>query len=95
MKFQGMLRILFTLLRKRKASAAELASDNGVSERSIYRYVEELIVSGVPIDIIRGRNGGYACRTHIDFRKIFSRRKSMRRRAMRSERSTSSCLTRQ
>lgn len=58
MKFQGMLRILFTLLRKRKASAAELASDNGVSERSIYRYVEELIVSGVPIDIIRGRNGG-------------------------------------
>ena len=58
MKFQVMLHILFTLLKRRKASAAELAARNGVSERSIYRYVEELIVSGVPLDIIRGRGGG-------------------------------------
>ena len=35
-----------------------ILAENGVSERSIYRYVEELIVAGVPIDIIRGRNGG-------------------------------------
>ena len=58
MKFQAMLKILFTLLKKKKTSAAELASACGVSERSIHRYLEELIVSGVPIDIIRGRNGG-------------------------------------
>ena len=58
MKFQVMLKILFTLLRKRKTSAAQLAAENDVSERSIHRYVEELIVSGVPIDIIRGRGGG-------------------------------------
>lgn len=58
MKFQAMLKILFTLLKKKKTSAAELASACDVSERSIHRYLEELIVSGVPIDIIRGRNGG-------------------------------------
>mgnify|MGYP001623079759 CR=1 FL=1 len=58
MKFQAMLKILFTLLKKKKTSAAELASACCVSERSIHRYLEELIVSGVPIDIIRGRNGG-------------------------------------
>ncbi len=58
MKFQCMLKILFTLLRKRRSSAAALAAACGVSERSIHRYLEELIVSGVPIDIIRGRNGG-------------------------------------
>ena len=58
MKFQIMLRILFTLLRSRKTTAAQLAKDNEVSERSIHRYLEELIISGVPIDIIRGRNGG-------------------------------------
>lgn len=58
MKFQIMLHILFRLLKNRKASARELADDNGVSERSIYRYAEELIVSGVPLDIVRGRNGG-------------------------------------
>ncbi len=58
MKIQAILHILFLLLRKRKISAAYLAAECEVSERSIYRYVEELIVSGVPIDIIRGRNGG-------------------------------------
>ena len=58
MKFEVMLAILFRLLRRTKASAAELADLYGVSQRSIYRYVEELIVSGVPINIIRGRNGG-------------------------------------
>ena len=58
MKFQVMLRILFKLLRARKTSAAQLAAEEGVSERSVYRYVDELTVSGVPIDIIRGRNGG-------------------------------------
>lgn len=58
MKFQIMLGILFRLLRKRQTSASKLAAQFGVSQRTIYRYVEELIVSGVPIDIIRGRYGG-------------------------------------
>ncbi len=58
MKFQAMLRILFRLLQRRSVTAAELARDAGVSERSIRRYLEELIVAGVPLDIIRGRNGG-------------------------------------
>ncbi len=58
MKFQVMLHILFRLLKVRKVSARALAQENGVSERSIYRYVEELIVAGVPLDIIRGRSGG-------------------------------------
>lgn len=58
MKFQIMLRILFRLLQRRTVTAAALAREAGVSERSIRRYLEELIVSGVPLDIIRGRGGG-------------------------------------
>lgn len=58
MKVQILLQILFRLLRTRKANAAELARETEVSERSIHRYVEELSVAGVPIDIIRGRKGG-------------------------------------
>ena len=58
MKFQVMLRILFRLLKSRKVSAAALARENDVSERSIRRYLEELIICGVPLDIIRGRGGG-------------------------------------
>ena len=50
--------MLMYLLQKRKITARELAEKYDVSVRSIYRYVEELIISGVPIDIERGRYGG-------------------------------------
>jgi len=58
MKFQIMLGILFTLLAKRKVSANELAAKYDCSPRSIYRYVDEMTVAGVPIDVSRGANGG-------------------------------------
>ena len=58
MKFQVMIKILFTLLKRRKVSAAALAAENGVSERSIRRYLDELTICGIPRDIIRGRYGG-------------------------------------
>lgn len=58
MKYQIMTGILFTLLAKRKVSAGELAGKYGVSVRTIYRYVDELTVSGIPIDVARGANGG-------------------------------------
>ena len=58
MKFQVMLQILFKLLRRRKISAHRLAEECGVSLRSVYRYIEELSVAGVPLDVARGRNGG-------------------------------------
>ena len=58
MKFQIMIGILFTLLSRRKVSAAYLASKYGVSVRSVYRYVDEMTIAGVPIDVARGANGG-------------------------------------
>lgn len=58
MKFQIMLGILFTLLNKRKVSATELAAKYDCSPRSIYRYVDEMTIAGIPIDVIRGANGG-------------------------------------
>ncbi len=58
MKYQIMLGILFTLLSARKKSAGALAAKYHCSVRSVYRYVEELIVAGIPIDVGRGANGG-------------------------------------
>ena len=58
MKYQIMMDIFFTLLMKPKVSARELAEKNGVSPRSIYRYVEELTIAGIPIDVQPGRGGG-------------------------------------
>lgn len=58
MKYQIMIKILMLLLARRKISATEIAARYEVSVRSVYRYVEELIIAGVPIDVVRGRYGG-------------------------------------
>lgn len=58
MKFQIMLGILFTLLARRKISAGELAAKYDVSVRTIYRYIDEMTIAGIPIDVARGQNGG-------------------------------------
>ncbi len=58
MKYQIMTGILFTLLARRKVSAGELAAKYDVSVRSVYRYVDEMTISGIPIDVMRGANGG-------------------------------------
>lgn len=58
MKYQVMLKILMQLLSKRKLTAREIADRYDISVRSVYRYIEELIISGVPIDVARGRYGG-------------------------------------
>ncbi|MCD8371973.1 MAG: YafY family transcriptional regulator [Clostridia bacterium] len=58
MKYQIMIKILMLLLSKRKVCAREIAAKYDISVRSVYRYVEELIVSGIPVDVTRGRYGG-------------------------------------
>ena len=58
MKYEIMFGILFTLLSRRKISAGELARKYEVSFRSIYRYVDEMTVAGIPIDVTRGAAGG-------------------------------------
>lgn len=58
MKYDVMLKILMLLLQKKKVTAEELAARYEVSVRSIYRYIDELIICGVPVDVTRGRYGG-------------------------------------
>jgi len=50
--------IMMQLLTGKKFTAKQLAKRYEVSERSVYRYVEDLNVSGVPVDVERGRYGG-------------------------------------
>lgn len=53
-----MLKMLIMLTSKRQVTAKEIADRFEISQRSVYRYVEELNVSGVPVDVVRGRYGG-------------------------------------
>ncbi len=58
MKYQIMIKMLMLLTSRRKVTAGEIADRFEISVRSVYRYVEELNVAGVPIDVVRGRSGG-------------------------------------
>jgi predicted DNA-binding transcriptional regulator YafY len=58
MKYQIMIDILISLLAKRKLTARQIADKHEISTRSVYRYIEELNVCGVPVDVARGRYGG-------------------------------------
>lgn len=58
MKYDVMFKILTLLLQKRKITANEIASRYDVSVRTVYRYIEEMNICGVPVDVARGRYGG-------------------------------------
>lgn len=58
MKFEIMVKILLLLLSRRKLTARELADRYGISTRSVYRYIAELDICGVPMEVSRGRYGG-------------------------------------
>ena len=58
MKYRIMINIISTLLSRRKVTAQELADKYELSVRTIYRYLEDLSIAGIPIDVVRGRYGG-------------------------------------
>lgn len=58
MKYQIMIKMLMWLMARKKLTAREIAEKFEISLRSVYRYVEELNVAGVPVDVVRGKYGG-------------------------------------
>ncbi len=58
MKYETMIKMLALLLSRRKVTAGEVAEKYCVSVRSVYRYIEEMTVAGIPIEVERGRYGG-------------------------------------
>lgn len=58
-KADGMLAILWLLRSKGRLTAQELAEHLEVHIRTVYRYIDALCVSGVPILSESGHEGGY------------------------------------
>lgn len=50
--------IVFKLLRGRRVTAKELSLDYEVSIRTIYRYLDIIGASGIPLISFSGKNGG-------------------------------------
>ncbi|NDZ95819.1 WYL domain-containing protein [Streptomyces sp. SID6673] len=60
MRAERLLSVLMLLRSKGHMTAAELALELEVSERTILRDIEALSLSGVPVYAERGRHGGFA-----------------------------------
>lgn len=58
MKVDRLFSIVYILLNKGKVTAAELADEFEVSTRTIYRDIDTLAMSGVPIYTNKGTGGG-------------------------------------
>ena len=58
MQINRLIEIVFVLLRKNTVTAAELAEQFGVSQRTIYRDIDVLSLAGIPVYTEKGRAGG-------------------------------------
>ena len=60
MQIDQLFEFVYVLIDKKRATAKEMAARFGVSVRTIYRWVDALCVSGIPIYSLKGRGGGIA-----------------------------------
>ncbi|MFW0794003.1 WYL domain-containing protein [Gordonia sp. CPCC 205515] len=60
MRAERLLSVLMMLRSRGQMTAAALAAELEVSERTVLRDIEALSLSGVPVYAERGRNGGFA-----------------------------------
>ncbi|OMC79462.1 DNA-binding transcriptional regulator [Paenibacillus odorifer] len=69
-KADHMLSILW-MLKQRGRTAGELAEALEISVRSVYRYIDALCISGVPIIADSGPGGGYSLPEHFSEVPLF------------------------
>lgn len=60
MQIDQLFEFVYILIDKKQVTAKEMAGRFGVSTRTIYRWMEALSVSGVPVYSLTGRGGGIA-----------------------------------
>ena len=60
MQIDQLFELVYVLIDKKQVTAKEMAARFGVSTRTIYRWVDALSVSGVPVYTQNGRGGGIA-----------------------------------
>ncbi len=59
MRASRLINILTTLQARGLVTARELAEENGVTLRTIYRDIDQLSLAGIPVYAERGSEGGY------------------------------------
>ncbi|CAG7654841.1 helix-turn-helix transcriptional regulator [Paenibacillus allorhizosphaerae] len=70
-KADHMLGILMLLRARKKMSAHQLAQELEIHIRTVYRCIDALCISGVPIVSETGRDGGYYIPDHFKLEPLF------------------------
>ena len=60
MQIDQLFEFVYILIDKQQVTAKEMSERFGVSTRTIYRWIEVLSVSGIPVYSLKGRGGGIA-----------------------------------
>ena len=60
MQIDQLFEFVYILIDKKQVTAKEMSKHFGVSVRTIYRWMDALSVSGVPVYSMKGRGGGIA-----------------------------------
>jgi len=60
MQIDELFELAYILIDKKQVTAKEMSERFGVSVRTIYRWVEALSASGIPVYAVQGRGGGIA-----------------------------------
>ena len=60
MQIDQLFEFVYILIDKKQVTAKEMSEHFGVSVRTIYRWMEALSLSGVPLYSLKGRGGGIA-----------------------------------
>lgn len=63
--------MLIDLCERGKVTADFFAEKYEISRRTVYRYIETLECSGVMIDRLRGKNGGFMLKSEFSFFSMF------------------------
>lgn len=60
MQIDQLFEFVYILIDKKQVTAGEMAKHFGISTRTVYRWMEALSISGVPVYSTKGRGGGIA-----------------------------------
>lgn len=60
MQIEELFEFVYILIDKKKVTAREISERFGVSTRTVYRWLEALSLSGIPVYSLKGRGGGIA-----------------------------------
>ncbi|MBP3742678.1 MAG: YafY family transcriptional regulator [Treponema sp.] len=60
MQIDQLFELLYILIDKKQVTASDMAKRFGVSTRTIYRWLDALSLSGIPVYALKGRGGGIA-----------------------------------